>query len=516
MMIKNFLRKDRTGIGKMLNRNSKYSTYENRIILGWQYIISQQSQKFRPSLYLKAFFNVSLGSPKLGLSKISTFDAIKICQKMFKYLISNSVLDSNDLEVVGLAIKFRFAVRFLWKRVLIRNLNLNPNLKNLYSIRKIRHALKIIYPDEQFYKLTKLFEKSNVKFREIPPLPLFRLDGTKLYSNNKNTIKSYDSSWIKKTDVFFDCKGRILSEQEILINDPGADLLNDFVAGFWESLVSHPSNSKMVTVKKIESSKRIISSEAIIGFGRCASNYWHCVMEYIPALVKCVIESGCNTVVWSESSPISTTKLLRILLPKINFIFLKEGEVIHLKEAVIPVFGTTCFDSSVALPSSLCGLDTENILSTYSSLRLNAHKSGVERFLLIRSSDANYGKKLLNYDKLIYDANLLGLNVIDPARLSIQEQVKIFQSGDEIWSFGGSVWANLVFAGPKTRFINIVTNPMSIFLVHRYFALINNLNMKTFVIGNREPFDLETFRDYMHVDLEYQSGDLIRINNLIN
>lgn len=491
-----------------------FSDYESAVLKEWQLQILEKRERNKPAFFVKLFFAQHAGSRTLDvLSNLNTFDYFKMSLQIAHLkLVKKSRLSIFDIATLERMSKF--VGKRAMRRLFLKQLT-NEDAREDFYLRRLRHMLNLLMADESMRKIVNLTEPVSGSVRKLDAQGVYELDGKVVYSNSPAEIKTFKASWESVASISLDSFGRLFSDKELIINDPGAELSQGFVSGYWNHVVSHPDKAKFATINHVADPHVIYETKAVAGVGRCSSNYWHCVMEYIPALKKCVLESGYTKIIWSKNSPSAATELLRALLPDIELIELEDGQQVHISDAIIPIYGAASFDSMKIPENDRCGMDFENVLASYSDFSPSASEITFgRRVLLVRNVDVAY-RKIHNYDDLISDAQILGLEVIDPTELSLQEQIQIFQTCEEIWSFGGAVWANLVFANKETKFFNLVSRPMSLYLVHRYFATIKNLQMKTFVLGSvAMPSPWMSFRDFMHIDISYKSGDLQRIKNL--
>lgn len=494
-----------------MKSSDTYSEYELAVLEEWQMQILEKCRKTDPQFYLKLFLTQQIGQLSVKIfGNLNIFDYIKVCLHVIYLKLHKksqlSIFDVTSLEFITKLIGKK-AIKLFFSDQLQSEKN-----SNNYSVRRLRHLVNLKMPGESSRKILNLFESDLKVFSKTEGLVVNQLDGEVVETNSQGFFRKYLTSWQPFEYISVDFTGLIFVDGSLVINDPGADLSQDFVSGFWEHVIGHPNNSKFATTKDPQILENVYESNAVIGVGRSASNYWHCVMEYIPAITKAIQESGFKRVVWSASSPATATEILRTILPEIELIELKAKQRIHVSNGIVPLLGTASFDDMRFPTIDWCGMDFENILSTYSGFNDSMPRTiAGKRILLLRSANVLY-RKVRNFQDLVNDAELLGFEVIDPAQLSLIEQIQIFQTSDEIWSFGGAVWANLIFANKETKFVNLVSRPMSLYLVHRYFAKIKNLKMKTFILDSDANFEPWTsFRDYMHRDIAYKSGDLQRI-----
>ena len=497
-----------------MKKDVSFSSYEIKVLEEWQSQILQGREKNKPLFFTKLFFSQHIGSRSFRIAgKLNLLDYFKMLLQIVRLkLIRKSRLSIFDIATL------EYMARYIGKRAmrsLFLNKLKNEGVREDYYLRRLRHMLDLLMPGESMQRIVNLIGPSSMSLRRIDAQMVYELDGKVVATNSPAFIDAFPTSWKLVESLTLDSFGRLFNNNELFINDPGAELSQDFVSGYWQHIVSHPVNSEMATIIRDVAPQMTHESHAVAGVGRCSLNYWHCVMEYIPAIKKAVLETGCKKVIWSRNSPSAATELMRSVLPEVDVIELDEGQQVQITNAVVPIFGASSFDS-MKLPENIrCGMDFENILNTYSGFDQTSSEivSG-RRVILLRKDDVSY-RKIDNFSNLINDANLLDLEIIDPAQLTLQEQIQIFQTSEEIWSFGGAVWANLVFANKETKFFNLVSRPMSLYLVHRYFATIKDLQMKTFVLGSGAmPRPWMSFRDYMHIDIAYKSGDLQRIRNL--
>ena len=369
-----------------------------------------------------------------------------------------------------------------------------------FQYRKLRHISGLVTDAEKTVTVKRFFRKKG--FRFVPRYPIL-FNGKATYSNRIGFARSYSPELvcIQNAQVFG--TGIVLSNGQLWIGDPAADPVEDFVSGLWNRVSGHKLKSDTATLL-IEPSEKIQTiTEAVQGIGRVPSNYWHLIIEYIPAIAKAITQSGCKTVLWSSQSPESALTALELLYPDLKIIKVGPGQHVEVEKLHQMSFSHATWDSPLRAPLESCGFTAMPIKALYSPLTRNSRRQSSQfygaKVLLTRGSSL---RLVTGLDEFIDHSRHLGFIILDPTKLSLQEQCEIFQNAEIVASFGGAVWANLVFAHPKLKTLNFISQSMSWYLGHRHIAKTLGVRMITVAMDN-DPVapQYTSFSDEIHTGL---------------
>lgn len=263
---------------------------------------------------------------------------------------------------------------------------------------------------------------------------------------------------------------QIISGNNLIITSIPEDPRRGFVAGIWQYIT---------TIKKIKNkaliffdfnSKKIIKEGVLIS-GRCSPNYFHCLIEYFGRsyiLNKATFLSHKPVLIVDSKMTNSEFECLKILFPDWP-IFKKRSDILlNVKKLYFPSINTyhpdwtlipaeknadVCFSTLLFLRNTIF----DNLKITQSTKR--------RKIFLERKS----GRNIVNNKEVKKMLINMGFESIDPASLSFENQVKLFNESEFIIGAAGSAFTNLIFCNPGTIVVSLV-NPFS-----KRFCMQSNL-----------------------------------------
>jgi hypothetical protein len=374
-----------------------------------------------------------------------------------------------------------------------------------FYVRRIRHALGGTVPGDRRMDIVPLSPNFAVDAVDIPALPVHLANGRSIPGSLSVSIPVRRANWIEVDGIDVLGTGILFGADGMLLNDPAGNPGHGPIAGWWPHLSSHLSAPDQATLHSVPDVIEQRLPTAVIGAARCSANYWHNLVEYIPAVVRAVDESGCDVVLWSADAPDTATEAL-LRCRNVKLIKIASTARVHVGKAIVPIFASCQFDSPIRPFTEQCGFDVHEVASTYSALKsLNSTSGSMpQRVVLIRGNGLSRPTK--NIQVFLDAVSDDGFVILDPGELSLDEQIELFGTAKQIVGFGGAMWANLFFANPDLRIANVVSEPMSLYLGHRHIAKSLNLDFKTFAVpASRDPNMWESFMYYMHVGLSIDS-----------
>jgi hypothetical protein len=374
-----------------------------------------------------------------------------------------------------------------------------------FQLKKLLFTQKLLPDDYQYIKVRRYFRNGSPRY--VPSFSVHK-QGLKVATNNPAITQGFAHNFLKLDNALVSGIGLTFAKGELWIGDPAGDPSEDFVSGWWDKFVGHPSNSKEVATTFLpQGTPRLHLSMAVNGVFRNSANYWHQIIEYIPAIARTVIQSGCKTILWPTVAPTTALEALLSIMPDLDIKLVDPNEVIEVGSLFVCSLATATWDSTLRRPTDSCGYSAIPISKLYSQIpkldTMREKEFRNKKILLIRESKK---RTVLGLDLFRKEAKDCGFKEINPSKLNFLEQRELFQNASIIASFGGAEWANLAVANPELRAINFVSESMSWFLGHRNIAESLRIKMETVVLRN-EQVEHNSFMDSIQTPLSAGVGD---------
>ena len=310
----------------------------------------------------------------------------------------------------------------------------------------------------------------------------------------------------------------VKSSKSVYLADPAANPHQTFVAGLWNHFSFNSLLNKIAFHGLLQSGT--VSKEYERGIdltGRCASNYWHALIEYVPRILN--FDSSENIPVFiSKEMPGTVRQALLSINPNMELVEISDGKWIRVGELHVPKFHTKTLDSGRLTAQHMFECDSR-LLSKFRTLiisNMNSDYSFVAKKVYLRRSSTF--RSPIGIDELETLLEEKGFVFISPEELSFSEQVQLFQGAEVVVTFGGAAWANLIFANPNSTYISLTTEASAPFDMHSEIAKIFHLNYHQLISKNIvsleeiSPF----YRFYCHHSVRVTSEMLAELKALIS
>ena len=482
-------------------RLSKWSEYEAAVLHRWRRSIQRQAIAKGSALEVVAA-RLVMQCDLTEDSELTDFDTV---QRIFRFARRpcSQVEFYDALSLVDAALRGSRAADA--KVEFSKLIGETAELQTDFYVRRVRHALGVTLPNEIRLHIRSLAAEVADKTIDIPAFSVVTPDGKRALSNFANSVPVRSQSWTEIDGLNVLGTGILFDEDAMLLNDPAGDPSRGFIAGWWPHLSSHASSHDSVTLHSVPGVVERRLETAVIGATRCGANYWHNLIEYIPAIVRAVDESGCHVVLWRSDTPATATEAL-LKCREVELVNVDSSARVYVERAIIPIFASCSGESPVRPFAEHCGFDVSAVQRTYSALSsVNSRSVSMPKHVLLLRGEA-LSRPTKNVQNLIDAAAEDGFTALNPGDLSLDDQIQLFHTAQQIVGFGGASWANLLFSNRYLRVANIVSEPMSLYLVHRYVAHSLNLSLETFVVSaSRSPHSYEGFMHYMSTGLDLDS-----------
>jgi len=322
---------------------------------------------------------------------------------------------------------------------------------------------------------------------------LHKLDANRASSptlNSVNWCNSLNTEPIQLTNVLLSGAGLIIDEnKDLIIFDPGVSDLSPFIAGLWDKLVFCNDSKNAKILGKLAKGTVLTKIEKGIDLtGRCAGNYWHSLIEYLPRIFTVGVDDSWPIII-SESTPETIRQALALVAPKRMVIAIGDTDWVNVAQLIVPPFHSSTIDSGRVSATSMFYVDPDYLQSfRHRILEIASTANNVpKKVYLKRESNFRRPQNARKLEDVLKENDFVTL---DPVQLTFLEQVQIFQNAECIVTFGGAAWANLIFGNMKSNYISLTTQASAAFDMHQKIAEMMGLNysqiISTAVTGAKE------------------------------
>ncbi len=320
---------------------------------------------------------------------------------------------------------------------------INPNSSWYQTI-----SIKPAYPFHM--TLPKVFpnrmENLPRKVMNIPEEKIYHLQNAEIYLNSIVTHDKY----------YFDY-------------EPAAKPYHDFVAGIYSSLKGTSFDMHHAILKGNFERRETIDA-AILLAGRCDTNYFHWIIEYLSRLytINKLPELQNLPLIVSKDIPASSKQALRLLAPKRQVIFNDRKTKLHVKELYLPSLHTFIPDTTEYefwLGSSFSYEHLKYMRDTiYQYITL---PKPTRKIYLRRNSSHRNVKNIKEIETCLVN---YGFEIINPEKLNFIEQVELYSSAKILVGIAGAAFTNLLFCQPECTVIGLIADVLEDYCMYSNIA----------------------------------------------
>ncbi len=326
--------------------------------------------------------------------------------------------------------------------------------------------------------------------RSIPPRPRQRRSIT----IEQPFVTTLERAEIHLGSIILDHNG------DFVLDEPAANPAFDFVAGRWQHVFGSPTRLREVLLRLPPAPSREIREAASI-LGRCSSNYFHSLIEYIPRILALErMDPDCNLpALVNTDLPPASLEALTILSGGRELVAVAADEVVHVERLHVPSFHTYHPDTPTLPWIAGAGVHRPTLLEARRRwLDAAGAEPGDRRVLLLRESGV---RGLVNAERLARIASRRGFEPVDPAKLSFVEQVRLVHGSAIISGVGGAALANLLFCRPGAKVLGLVSEHLADFTMQAHLADLAGAEF-TYVTGpsKAKASSATHHRDRLHSD----------------
>ena len=271
----------------------------------------------------------------------------------------------------------------------------------------------------------------------------------------------------------------VVSGKYVICRENAADLRSDWPAGLWMYKWAHPSFNDGVLVSRPLETNRAVD-EAIAGFGRCDTNWFHFIIETLPRILN-ASEFAAKQIPILVQSDIPASALDAISATTAREIIKIGGEHLRVSTLYVPQTRSITMDS--AFLENVTGDFSASSLFNLRDKLLSAfppEKGGAKKIVLLRQG---LYRRIKNIKKVLSVLENYGFKFIDIGSLPLKEQINVIHNAEVIVSQGGAAVTNMLFANNEAKFIGLIGPAKNQYLLWENF--LNCLNLEnSFIIGH--------------------------------
>lgn len=319
-----------------------------------------------------------------------------------------------------------------------------------------------------------------------------------------------NKKWYSETDATIHSGDIICSNGKLVVYEYAADPTLDFVSGHSDYLeyvggivFGTPTQPNLALIdEEIKSPDKIVNvEEAIILSGRNDFNWYHWLLEYLPRVIDIPKEINSDVpVLVSSRTPMAGIQILKLLTDR-NILTVDPEHVtrvkkLHFRAPALQILDTTMVPWEEALfmdPQLLIKFRNEAI----AALKCKETQPSRNIFLV---RDSNH-RGVRNERKLIEVMEEFGFQIINPAKISVIEQINLFNNARIVIGASGAVMANYVFMQPGTNVIALTSKNLWNFPLPAIICKTFNINFA--YLTGRPKLNFHTFAggvEKMHSD----------------
>ena len=270
-------------------------------------------------------------------------------------------------------------------------------------------------------------------------------------------------------------------------NDPAIDARYDFVSGLKNEMYFTPLLMHSVFIKnktRLATTKKITKGALL--FGRNYANWFHCLIEYLPAAfrIKEDIDSA-TIIIIPQEIPTAAKEIVRIIFTKNKILEINENTLLEVNELIIPAMHTNHHDSFLK-PWKYGITLSYSLMKDFSTFLLGEkifQKNGSQKLFITRgfASKLSYRFNLISFTSKIY-LIFKGFKLVNLANYSLLDQITLFQNANKIVSPSGAALSNLIFCNPGTELSLLLPKELSDFCIWDKICEVYDLKVNHFEI----------------------------------
>jgi hypothetical protein len=316
-------------------------------------------------------------------------------------------------------------------------------------------------------------------------------------------------------DYYFDESGLIYGfGGEIIISDPSINLSTHHNAGTHDFLIKSMESENLVFAKKFgKKIKKLDDETHIMLASRCASNYWHFLIEDATRLLvfkKEHPEILNPTIIISVDATQKSVEIVSKLYPESKILTVEGQSYYSSKDAFIPRSNLILDDEprfGVHHTLTYSKGELLELRNEFLSSVRGVKPRVATKFYVRRKSGR---RRILGEEELVRQLIANNFEIVDLSELEFEQQVSVFSHAEVVIGAAGAAWANLIFSSKGTRVLSLIGIDAAPWDMHEVIARdfgIKYQQLKLQHVRKEEFF----YSNYLHRDVQINQNDIRKV-----
>ena len=309
---------------------------------------------------------------------------------------------------------------------------------------------------------------------------LIKKDGVARAVPGADFIRSPSTEWLTFEDINLQAGGTVIRGDELICFEAAADPTLDFVSGQWATIFGSQRMADGALVQLSEPAQQTID-EGILLSGRNDDNWYHWFIEYMPRVLMIPDDIPVDVpLLVSTRTPETGLAALRNLSNR-PIIFLDASARTHVNKLHLVPPSTQILDTTMVSWYDGVSMNPVPLRIMRSRLRSFVATRSVarRRIFLVRNSRH---RGVLNAKGIARIAADHGLELVDPAQLTWEQQRELFSSAELVVGAGGAVMANYLVMPEGSRVIALTSELLADFVLPAVICALAGVNFE-YILG---------------------------------
>ena len=230
-------------------------------------------------------------------------------------------------------------------------------------------------------------------------------------------------------------------------------------------------------------SGEVFLEKGILLNGRSSKNYYHWLIEYLPRIfsIQKLKVYADYPIIIDDQLPPTMIAALKLLVGDHPIYLLDSSQTLKVSNLIIPSMLTFQPDTLEISPRETFGYPLDELRKMREVILSQVPALLFPKRIYIGRK--NQGRSLANSAEINAVVDELGFQFVDPAQLSFEEQVSLFNSAEEILLLAGAANSNSIFCQPHCRIYCIVAERNRWHYAHKILADVSGASF-VYVLGH--------------------------------
>jgi len=337
-------------------------------------------------------------------------------------------------------------------------------------------------------------------------------DGVARSTTGTSFVRQPNTQWLTFDDVHVQGGGTVVQGSSLICFEAAADPTHDFVSGQWASIFGSRRKADGALVELSEAEGPGIV-EGILLSGRNDENWYHWFLEYMPRAL--MVPEGISAdipLLVSSRTPESGLAVLRGLTRR-PIIVLDAAVRTRVGKLHVVAPPTQILDTTLVPWKEGVSMNPAPLRAMRALLREATDAGTVSRRVFLVRNSRHRGVR--NADQIIRIAEERGLELVDPAELTWEQQRDLFSSAELVVGAGGAVMANYLIMPEGSHVIALTSELLGDFILPALICEVAGVRFE-YVLGRTKTVHggsrkkSERMHDDFHINPRHFRAELDR------